>query len=156
MEPLQVRDNNILTNADMTTTDMYPAMAIISKTNLKQIGPERTIFQKVIHFIDKYLMLIGLMIVIILASQWPIGHNNGPLKPKITSSWMVTIILFFGIGLGVKVQYLKRACLFWQMNVYTHFIIFIYFPLIGFTIKQISTLLPGDMVSDAMVALLEG
>eukprot|EP01083_Nonionella_stella_P207078 752596_1 len=101
-------------------------------------------------------MLLCLAIIVPLATKYPIGHNDGPLNPQLTSGWIVTIILFFVIGLGVKLEYLKRACLFWQMNALCHFIIFVYFPLIGFGIYQISLIFPTGTVSNEMNALLKG
>eukprot|EP01083_Nonionella_stella_P123714 372959_1 len=124
--------------------------------NLKPDG-ENKLKQRITKFLDTYFMLIGLIVVVILADKWPIGHNDGILHPQITSGWIVTIILFFGLGLGFKITYLRRACLFWQMNVFCHLIIFVYFPLIGLSIKLfILYAIPPHIVSDTLLTFVDG
>lgn len=83
-----------------------------------------------------------------------LGHDDGPLAPEITSSWIAVCvelyalnqwilhhfhyinscdlqIIFLISGLGVKTEEMKKASLFWRLNLFVHFFIYIYHPLLG-------------------------
>eukprot|EP01084_Bolivina_argentea_P292279 502440_1 len=123
-------------------------------TKPKDVGPSK--LRVWLGYIDRFYMLWMLIPVIFLAAKYHWGHNEGPLYPQISSSWVVTIILFFGIGLGIKIEYLQRACLFWQMILLAHVIIFIYWPCLGWSMHKIAMMMPAGWVSDTMEVLLTG
>ncbi|ETO07782.1 hypothetical protein RFI_29608 [Reticulomyxa filosa] len=85
-----------------------------------------------------HLLLIGLVLVVILGATVPsIGHKGGPLKPEITTSWLCVIVIFFNSGLNVKTQELAHAALYWRLNIFVHFFVFVWYPAIGFALVSI-------------------
>mmetsp|Transcript_108751 Transcript_108751/g.132723 ORF Transcript_108751/g.132723 Transcript_108751/m.132723 type:complete len:430 (+) Transcript_108751:343-1632(+) len=131
-------DNNVASKSDEGSFKFKlddGSEILITDDNIPTaIKHELSLHIKILKFIEKYFILIGLAIVIPLAGLYPIGHNNGPLKPKITSSWIMVILLFFIIGLNTKIENLRKAIFYWQLNLFTQSIVFIAFPLFGFLI----------------------
>eukprot|EP01083_Nonionella_stella_P098271 276303_1 len=89
-------------------------------------------------FWTKYYFLIGLVFVLVFGSTVPtIGHKHGPLATPITASWIAVCLIFFVTGLGVKTKEIKKATLFWQLNLFVHSFIYIYHPCIGIALVSI-------------------
>eukprot|EP01083_Nonionella_stella_P098272 276304_1 len=89
-------------------------------------------------FWTKYYFLIGLVFVLVFGSTVPtIGHKHGPLATPITASWISVCLIFLVTGLGVKTKEIKKATLFWQLNLFVHSFIYIYHPCIGIALVSI-------------------
>ena len=105
---------------------------------------------KLKEFCNKNFFLMGLVFVVLLGIFVPeIAHKEGPLRPDITASWIAVIVIFLISGLGVKSTELRRATLFWQLNLFVHFFIFIFYPVIGLIITSI--LKPVTSLNDALL-----
>ena len=99
---------------------------------------EESKMDKILAFLNKHFFLIGLVITLIIVGIHPkLGSGDGPLHPDITSSWISVLIISFTSGLNVKTEEVKKSLLFWQLNLFIHFFIFIYFPIIGYIIYKI-------------------
>ena len=91
-----------------------------------------------LKYISKYFFLFGFGIVLIIAIIYPkLGSNSGPLNPPITSSWISVIIQFLLTGYMVETAELKRATLFLFLIVVTQFMLYVYFPLVGYVLYQV-------------------
>ena len=115
----------------------------------------------------KYYFLMGIIFVVIFAWNVPnIGNNDGPLATHITAGWVAVCVeylsryvqcvsnlaistiqlpalsdsnqlIFLVFGLGVKTREFKKAALFWQLNLFVLFFIFVYHPLLGFGLTSL-------------------
>ena len=65
-------------------------------------------------------------------------------------------LIFFVTGLGVKTRAISKATLFWQLNLFVHFFVFIYHPLIGYaitsTLKAVTGISP-NLLDGLMIAM---
>eukprot|EP01083_Nonionella_stella_P253642 872560_1 len=96
--PLSVQSKSKSTKSAFEIEEKLNAPPPNNNKRKKENKPT-TCFGKFIDIVDKYYMLWMLLIVIPVAAVTKLGHNDGPLHPRITSSWMMTTLLFFGIGL---------------------------------------------------------
>eukprot|EP00466_Bigelowiella_natans_P004691 jgi/Bigna1/88021/estExt_fgenesh1_pg.C_270082 len=86
-----------------------------------------------LRFIDeiwgKRFFLYFLVISIAVAAAYPdAGRRGGPLKPKITVSWVAVILIFFITGLKLKTQELTKAAAYWNLNIYVLCFTYIFIP----------------------------
>eukprot|EP01084_Bolivina_argentea_P242463 406736_1 len=103
----------------------------------------------------KYFFLIGLLIIVVIAWFFPEpGASNGILKPEITSSWIVVILIFFVNGITVQTKQLTQAAQYWQLMIVVQFFIYIWFPFIGYIIFLIfydNVIINGDTFNEALL-----
>uniref|UniRef100_A0A7S0D1Q8 Sodium/bile acid cotransporter n=1 Tax=Amorphochlora amoebiformis TaxID=1561963 RepID=A0A7S0D1Q8_9EUKA len=81
------------------------------------------------EFWGKRFFLYFLVISIAVAAAYPeAGRRRGPLKPRITVSWVAVILIFYITGLKLKTHELKNAAAYWKLNVYVICFTYILIP----------------------------
>jgi len=124
----QINNDDLDTNESLTQ----------SKSDLTKIDEPKSLCSKIVSFFATYFFIVGLCVVLLIAFLDPsIGEKDGPLKPKITSSWIAVIIIFFMTGLMVRTTELKRASKFWGANILIESIVFILWPFLGWSIAML-------------------
>eukprot|EP01084_Bolivina_argentea_P260329 439596_1 len=89
-----------------------------------------------VTIIQKYFFIIGVLITVIFAASYPsLGCNDCILTPRITSSWITVIFVFFIRGISMKSTAFKKASLFWELNLFVHAFMFICIPLIAYLLS---------------------
>jgi SBF-like CPA transporter family (DUF4137) len=72
--------------------------------------------QRISLLVKKHWFLLGLAVVIVLASIWPYaGSKQSPLNTDILVGYVVTCLIFFLSGLGLKTKVLKKAFVHWRL-----------------------------------------
>jgi sodium/bile acid cotransporter 7 len=107
--------------------------------------------QKIVAFVDKQYFLLGVVILIVVASLSPeAGAKGGKLQSKITSGWIAVCCIFFLSGLSLKTKELIKAALYCKINSFVQIFSLGFIP---FTVYGLVKLL---MLTDMNEKLLNG
>eukprot|EP01084_Bolivina_argentea_P200081 342203_1 len=78
---------------------------------------------------NKYFFVIGVIMSAAIGASYPhVGCHECLFRAEITSSWITVIFIFLTRGISTRNTSVKKATLFWELNLYTHIFIFIYMP----------------------------
>eukprot|EP01083_Nonionella_stella_P113125 333366_1 len=92
----------------------------------------------------KYFFFLSLIMVMILSMIAPkFGSYDGPLYPKITSSWICVIVILFLSGISIDIKQLQKSTLDMRLNAFIQFNIYIWFPITGYILYFIVANVPN-------------
>jgi sodium/bile acid cotransporter 7 len=120
------------------TSDPSPPLSAAGKLKLKSASLWEKSCESATYLGQKQFFLVGAGTAIGLARIAPaVGKTGGLLRPELTVGSVGVGLIFFGIGLGIKLRDLRAAAANLKLNFFTQFFMFGFTPALGWALRTV-------------------